>query len=229
MQKNTADVLRLIGASEGGYVNHPKDPGGPTNLGVTQRTYDAWLRSRGRHSRDVRDITRSEADQIFTEQYLAPVRFDDLPDGLDYAMADFSVNSGPSRAVRTLQAVLNAMGAKLAVDGHLGVLTLAEIRARRRHVSAIIGALCDARLAFLRSLGTWGTFGAGWTKRVEFVRAQAIVAAGGAGTFVELPKPAPGRGSGEPMNFLEAIFAAIVAVLNSIVAALAGANARKGH
>ena len=117
MKQNQAVVLDWIGLSEGGYVNHPKDPGGATDRGITQRTYDAWNRLHGRPLRPVRGISKDEANAILVSQYFAPVKFDQLPSGLDYAVVDFAVNSGTSRAAKELQKLLG-----VAADGIIGNL-----------------------------------------------------------------------------------------------------------
>lgn len=161
------EVLR----HEGGYVNHPKDPGGATNKGVTQNTYNSWRRSRGLSARSVRLITDGEVASIYRQNYWNVVRGDELPFGLDFAVFDFGVNSGPSRAVRYLQALVGA-----AQDGRMGPLTLAAV-ARYPDTEQLINRYMDRRLAFLRSLGTWPTFGKGWTRRVSEVRAEAIALA----------------------------------------------------
>lgn len=162
MRQNRAQVIAWIGMSEGGFTDHPRDPGGRTNRGITQRTYNAWLRTKGRAARDVLHITKSEADTIVSEQYMDPVRFDQLPAGLDYAVADFSVNSGPARAAKELQRLLGMSGPQ--VDGIIGDQTLAAI-ARADLESLIIG-YNKARMRFLRGLKTWDTFEVGWTARV---------------------------------------------------------------
>lgn len=162
MKGNTELVLSWLNLSEGGYVNHPDDPGGATNLGVTQRVYSAWLKSRGQPDRDVRHISQAEADRIFKDQYLAPVRFDDLPDGLDYAMADYSVNSGPVTAAKALQRILG-----VKADGHIGAVTMAALPTAHLELAHLIEKLCNQRMAFLRGLRHWKTFGKGWTKRIE--------------------------------------------------------------
>lgn len=159
MKANTDQVLAWIGLSEGGYVNHPKDPGGATDRGITQRTYDAWNNARGRPKLPVRGIGRAEAEQIIFEQYMKPVSFDALPSGLDYAVADFSVNSGPSRAVKVLQRLIGA-----SQDGIVGQQTLAAVRSR--DPAELIVAYCQARMTFLEGLETWNTFGKGWQARV---------------------------------------------------------------
>lgn len=189
MKHNTEQVLRWIGLSEGGYVNNPADPGGPTDRGITQKTYDAWNRQHNRPAKPVRGISKAEADRIICAQYLTPVKFDDLPSGLDYAVADWSVNSGPGRAVKELQKLV-----KVTPDGVMGAKTLAAVDAS--NTASLINAYCDRRMAFLRSLKTFGTFGNGWTTRVRQVRARALDMAGGGATVVaETAVPAPARAS----------------------------------
>lgn len=160
MRQNRETVLKWIGMSEGGLVNHPKDPGGLTNKGITQRTYSAWLKSKGRPGQSVKNITKAEADTIVSEQYLDPVKFDQLPAGLDYSVGDFSVNSGPSRAAKELQRALGLSG----VDGIIGAQTLAAVE--KADLEALIVAYNNRRMSFLRGLKTFGTFGKGWTARV---------------------------------------------------------------
>lgn len=165
MRSDRETALRYILAHEGGKVDHPKDPGGRTNMGVTQRVYDSWRRSRGLAPRDVWTIELSEALAIYNAQYLDPIRYDDLPAGLGYAVADYAVNSGVSRAARDLQ---REIGVK--ADGIIGQITLArldEIAERGpADVADLIIRYCERRMAFLRRLKTWGTFGRGWTRRV---------------------------------------------------------------
>lgn len=161
MRLNRDQVLDFISLSEGGYVNHPRDPGGATDRGITQRTFDAWNAMKGLPARPVRGISEQEARDILAAQYLDPVRFDDLPSGLDYAMADYSVNSGPGRAARELQRILG-----IGADGVVGAQTLSAVAAYPGGVEALIVALCQARMRFLRGLPTFDAFGRGWTTRV---------------------------------------------------------------
>ena len=159
MRKSYDTALQAVLEHEGGYVNHPEDPGGATNRGVTQRVYDAWRKRQGLRSRAVKAIAADEVAAIYRAQYWDAVRGDDLPAGLDYAVFDFAVNSGPARAIHYLQANLG-----VTADGHIGLVTLgAAARAKPRQV---IDDLCDSRLAFLKKLKTFPTFGKGWTRRV---------------------------------------------------------------
>lgn len=155
---------------EGGYVNHPKDPGGATNKGVTQKTYDSWRDRRGEARQSVRSISEAEVSAIYRRDYWDAIKGDDLPAGVDYAVFDFAVNSGINRASRYLQEV-----ARVPADGKIGPATLAAVGALSP--THVINSLCDARMAFLRGLSTFPTFGKGWTRRVEEVRALALGAA----------------------------------------------------
>lgn len=160
MRSDSDAALDLILAHEGGKVQHPKDPGGRTNMGITQRVYDGWRVSRGLPKRDVWIMPRPEAIQIYEAQYLKPIRYADLPPGLNYAVADFAVNSGVSRAVKYLQACLG-----VKQDGVIGEITLSRLRGVN-DLTGLIDRYCIARMNFLRGLKTFSTFGKGWTRRV---------------------------------------------------------------
>lgn len=161
--------LPVILKHEGGYVNHPADPGGATNRGITIGTLSNWL-GRPATKQEVRDLTAETAAAIYHARYWLPVRGDALGPGLDLAVFDYAVNSGPQRAVRDLQAVLG-----VAQDGVIGPVTLAAVSARRRQ--DIVVELCARRLAFLQSLKmSWPVFGKGWQRRVAAVQAEALKA-----------------------------------------------------
>lgn len=172
MKANLEQSLRYVLASEGGYVNNPRDSGGATNAGITQRVYDAYRQRKGVKSQSVRAITPDEVAKIYKRQYWDAVKADDLPSGLDYAVFDFAVNSGPKRAAIELQ---RALGVK--ADGVIGNVTLAAIDAG--DVFAVIDDLCNRRMAFLQSLKAWMTFGRGWGRRVVEVNAAAVAMATG--------------------------------------------------
>lgn len=177
-------ALKRVLVHEGGYADHPADPGGATMQGITQRVYDGWRRRHGQPVRPVRRIAPDEVAAIYRRQYWDALRADDLPAGLDYALFDAAVNSGPAQAAKWLQRTLG-----VAADGQVGEATLAALD--RRAAVALIDALCDRRLAMLRSLRTFPTFGAGWTRRVAEVRAAAKALAGAA-----TPEPARETGGG---------------------------------
>lgn len=159
MKRNLDKVQGWIGLSEGGLVDHPRDPGGLTDRGITQRTFNGWLRSQGKPIRSVRGISKADAETIIHTQYMAPVWFDKLPSGLDYAMADYAVNSGPSRAVKEIQRIVGTKA-----DGVMGNQTFGEII--KADTEGLIKQLCQKRMSFLRRLKTFDAFGRGWTTRV---------------------------------------------------------------
>jgi lysozyme family protein len=159
---NYRPSLSLVLQHEGGYVNHPKDPGGATNFGVTQKVYDAYRHKMALAPRSVKLIDAVEVQAIYEKNYWRLVRGDSLPCGLDYAVFDFAVNSGVSRAVRYLQRLVGVDD-----DGALGDVTLnAVYDYAKRDEEGMIVTYCANRMAFLRSLGTFATFGRGWTRRV---------------------------------------------------------------
>ncbi|GGF53266.1 hypothetical protein GCM10007301_10920 [Azorhizobium oxalatiphilum] len=167
-------ALSRVLVHEGGYSNHPADPGGPTMRGVIQRVYDAYRTGKGLNRRPVRQIEAAEIREIYRTQYWDAVRADDLPAGLDYVVFDGAVNSGPGQSAKWLQ-----RGLGLGADGQVGAVTLAAARAST-DLPGLVEAICDRRLAMLKSLSTWPVFGAGWGRRVAEVRRDGLawVAAG---------------------------------------------------
>lgn len=164
MKKNQKAALDKVLVHEGGYSNHPRDPGGATMKGVTQRVYDDYRRSENLATRSVQKITPDELLAIYDRRYWDLIKGDDLPSGVDYVVFDGAVNSGPGQSVKWLQ---RALGVK--VDGLVGPATLAAIEAHPDH-DALIDAICNRRMAFLKALKTWPTFGKGWSRRVADVR-----------------------------------------------------------
>lgn len=178
---NFPQALRLVLADEGGVSNHPADRGGLTNKGITQATYDAWRELHGRPTRSVRAIEHAEVDAIYREQFANKILFDKLPLGLDYALFDFAVNSGASRAVRFLQRIL-----KVRADGSLAARTLVTLT--EADIEQVIKDLCKDRLRFLKRLKAWKSFGKGWKKRVDRVEKNALAMIAG-GQVVAATEP----------------------------------------
>lgn len=178
-----AAALKAVLGFEGGYVNNRHDPGGATNHGITQRVYDGWRRLKGLTPRPVREIDGSEVAALYREQYAAPIQFDALPAGVDIITFDGAVNSGVSRGAKWLQAAAGA-----AADGHIGPATLGRVA--RADPQALIRAIADRRLKFLRGLKIWRYFGKGWQRRVLQVRAMALMQAHLAVANDNVPVPA---------------------------------------
>lgn len=168
------EALKRLLLHEGGYTNHPSDPGGATNFGITIADYRRYVKP-GATVDDVRAMTLGEAKAIYRARYWNTLRCDELPAGLDYALFDYGVNSGVNRAAKVLQRVLGR-----SVSGFVGD---ADVSATRNHfTSDLINRICDERLAFLKSLKTWPVFGKGWGRRVAEVKAAAL-------TMAKMPSP----------------------------------------
>lgn len=178
MRENFNACLAEVLRHEGGWSDHPKDPGGATMKGITLDTYRRWRP--GATKAQLRAITDAEVAAIYRKDYWDAVNADDLPAGLDLVAFDGAVNSGPSRGAKWLQA---GVGAKQ--DGKVGPATIAAARACDTRTA--VNRACDARLAFLKTLGTWPTFGKGWSRRVASVRSTALAMAAPARPA---PKPA---------------------------------------
>lgn len=163
MKENYAQALKQVLKYEGGYVDHPKDPGGPTNKGVTQAVYDNWRESQNLSIQSVRAIADSEVAAIYKNLYWDRISGDLLPSGVDFAVFDFAVNSGVSRAAKTLQSVVG-----VTQDGVIGPAT---IQAAKTYVAM---SITNRRLAFMQSLSIWSTFGKGWSARIADVKAQIL-------------------------------------------------------
>ena len=165
MDRSFKRALPLVLKHEGGFVNHPKDPGGATNKGVTLATFKAYVKPGGTVE-DLKKITSEQVATVYYRHYWAAVNAPALPAGLDYLVFDFAVNSGPSRAAKVLQKVVGAI-----VDGRIGPATVKAIE--KLPTSVVIERMTDARMKFLKGLKTWPTFGKGWLRRLGEVTAAA--------------------------------------------------------
>lgn len=181
MKDNFLKVMPWVFEEEGGYVDHPKDPGGATNLGITHRTLGAW-RGRPVTKQDVKNLTKQEAQNIYKSEYWNQVSGDRLPSGIDYATLDFGINSGPARAVKELQKIVG-----VNPDGIVGAQTIAAIQ--KFSISKLIDLYCDARIRYLRGLKTFKTFGKGWLARVARVRKRSKSLVGDSTS--DIPKASP--------------------------------------
>lgn len=200
-----ARCLARTVAHEGGRSDHPEDPGGRTNRGVTQRTYDAWRRSQRLKVRDVYRIEEKELQAIYRQQYWNAIQGDRLPAGVSLAVFDGAVNSGPTQAVKWLQ---RALGNRYQgrIDGVMGAQTLSAVGEHPNH-DAIVNGICDRRMAFLQALKGWKTFRRGWTARVADIRSTGLAWASGpeeAGEIVPLVDLEPAYGADEKATIEDA-------------------------
>jgi lysozyme family protein len=165
--------IEIVLKHEGGFVDHPADPGGATNFGISLR----YARTRGSmfdmdgdgdvDKDDILLVTPEKAKVAYKDWFWRDVRGDELPSGVDLAMVDYAVNSGAGRAIRALQKVLG-----LQQDGVLGPQTMAAVKLAEP--SSVVEGLCAERMAFLQGLSTWPTFGRGWSNRVDDIHAKAL-------------------------------------------------------
>lgn len=153
--KRFLEVHELTAEFEGGWSNHPKDPGGKTMYGITERVYHAWLKERGHRLKPVRQITMAEAKEIYYTNYWLRAGCHKLNPGVDRMTYDAAVNSGVRRARQWLKQSIGSDDDRVTV--------------RNMH---------EVRMRFLRGLKTWPTFGLGWTRRVNAMRDAALEEAG---------------------------------------------------
>lgn len=174
MKDNLSKSVALVLKSEGGYTNHPQDPGGATNYGVLQRVYDSWRRSHGQIPRSVKIIEMSEVIAIYKENYWDLIKGDKLPLGIDYCVFDACINSGPHQATLWLQRAINTLhdaNRKLVVDGSLGATTLDY--AQDVDPLKLVDSILSQRLGFMKIIRNknthellWKYFGKGWDARL---------------------------------------------------------------
>jgi lysozyme family protein len=166
-----ARSLKKALVHEGGFSDHPDDPGGATMRGVTQRVFNEWLIARGQKPRHVKTITLDEVAAIYKQRYWDIAKLDKLRPGVSYVVFDGNVNSGVAQSVKWLQRALQAMGLyRGAIDGIIGQGTLLAA-ASVNDDDELIARIIERREAFLRALKTFKTFGKGWLRRIRDVKA----------------------------------------------------------
>lgn len=157
MKENFEQALRYVLHVEGGYVNDPDDPGGETNLGVTQGTLNMARKVISGLPKSVKSLSEEQAKQIYYQLYWKPVGSDDLPSGLDYVMFDIAVHHGVG-------------GAKSIWRNYMGDTKLTQ----NSDIPYIIRKVLEGRLHRLRGLPHAKKYIRGWTNRVNFVRSKAL-------------------------------------------------------
>ena len=167
---NFNECLQIILHHEGGYVNHPQDPGGMTNLGVTKKVYEDWV-GYAVSEHTMQNLTEEDVAPIYKKNYWDRLKGDDLPEGLNLCVFDFGVNAGTGRAAKYLQNIIGTV-----VDGGIGPMTL---KALDEHVSLIglqetIENYQEDRQRYYENLRTFQTFGRGWTRRVNETTQSAL-------------------------------------------------------
>ena len=181
MQANRIPFLdRLISKYEGGYCWDAADPGGPTKYGIT--CYDlaehrgVAMTSMSEWAPLVRGMQMPEAEDIYNKKYLAGIRFDDLPSGIDVVIADYAINSGVGRPILVSCRLLSLPPSSKMTNALVDAL-------KKVNRDWFINAMCDERLQFMKSIrggSSWAKFGHGWAARVSDLRAYGEhLAAGG--------------------------------------------------
>jgi len=168
MNSNFDACLKNLLIHEGGYVNHPSDPGGMTNLGVTARVWEEWV-GHPVDEKQMRSLTPEMVAPLYRKKYWDAGRADELVSGVDYCVFDVAVNSGPGRAIKFLQSCVGA-----TPDGGFGSITLALVKKAEQDPARLIELYCAKRLEFLQSLKTFEVFGKGWSRRVAEVKEEAL-------------------------------------------------------
>lgn len=193
-QGNFPRCCQVILRHEGGYADHPHDPGGATNYGITHKTLADW-RGKDRVTKaEVRALQPTEAQEIYRSRYWNAVAGDDLPAGVDLMTFDFGVNAGNHRSAKMLQGIIGA-----DQDGVIGPATLKRLS--ELDTASVIEAFAAARMKYYRGLRHWQTFGKGWTRRTAETKAEALAMVG---TRPAAPRPTQGS------NPLAALLAAIL-------------------
>ena len=160
------ECLALVLKSEGGYIDDPRDSGGRTNLGITQKALEEWL-GHDVDEKFMRKLTPEMAAPFYEQKYWRPCYGEVLPRGLDFLVFSMGVNAGPGRSVKLFQSSLGCVA-----DGVIGPKTRELISAS--DVSKLIAKFSDARRVYYQALKSFPTFGRGWLARVDHEETTAL-------------------------------------------------------
>ena len=156
MKDNVDVCLKMLLHHEGGFVNHPKDPGGITNFGVTKRVWEEW-KGKKVSEQDMRDLTTEDVAPLYKKRYWDKCKCNDLGSGLDFAVFDWAVNSGTGRSAKAVQKICGA-----AQDGAIGPKTVALVNGP--NTQNMIEEVGKIRPHSYESLSTFDTSGRVWTR-----------------------------------------------------------------
>jgi len=156
-------VVHMVLEHEGGYVNHPSDPGGETKYGISKRAYPDV---------DIAELTKDDAADLYKRDYWDRIKGDDLPVGVACVVMDYAVNSGISRASKALQSVCGIANG----DGVIGPNSLNAVWTTVKNDGelTVVAAVCDQRREFIRGLSIYETFGKGWERRITETYEKAV-------------------------------------------------------
>ena len=180
MKSNTPQVMDWIFLHEGGYAERDSEPGGAVNMGISFTAFKDWWHGTKRAGEpgwaDLRALSREQAESIYHGWFFAPLRFDQLPGGVDYAFIDFAVNSGVGGSIRSTQRQMGfTVSGRMNTNAGDGPFFWAV---RARPDREVIDAICEARLTLMMSSRKWPRFRENWTRRVKQVKQRAYDLAG---------------------------------------------------
>jgi lysozyme family protein len=169
MKENFDASFSRIIKSEGGYVWDKDDRGGETNLGVTIDAWGAYLK-RAIQPGEMKALTQEAVKPFYKQMYWDLVKGDDLPVGVDYAVFDFAVNAGVSRAAKFLQRSVGTVD-----DGVIGGGTLGRVS--KTEPAVLLKNFAEQKQRFYNGLATTNPsqqkFLKGWLSRVDHVQDTA--------------------------------------------------------
>lgn len=174
-------ALQHVLEFEGGWSDHPDDPGGKTYKGITLALLKQW-RNSPVTGEDLKALQPEEVYQIYHQLFWKAVRGDELPPALAVLVFDAAVNSGPKNAVLALQRSVNSWKSapfKLKEDGAIGAKTVGA--AGSLNLRQLIAEYGARRMVFYGVLKTFRMFGFGWARRlmagVQLAQQLAVAAA----------------------------------------------------
>ena len=160
------ECLDLVLKSEGGFCNHPSDPGGMTNLGVTKKVWEEFV-GHPVSEVDMRALTPEKVAPLYEQKYWRTCYCEVLPRGLSFLIFSMGINAGPGRGVKLLQSCLGGVA-----DGVIGPRTMELIKSL--NVTDLIQKYSNARRDYYKSLKTFDVFGKGWLARVDREEKEAL-------------------------------------------------------
>ena len=156
-------IIKMVLEHEGGYVNHPNDPGGETKYGISKRAYPDI---------DIAAITEEDAEEIYYRDYFSRIKGDDLPSSVACVVLDYGVNSGISRASKALQSACGITNGDGIIGPHS--LNAVWVTVEEKGEEYLVNEVTRIRQEFIRGLSIYDTFGRGWERRIDETRAKAL-------------------------------------------------------
>jgi lysozyme family protein len=184
MKSNMDVIMDHVFVSEGGYAERDSEPGGAVNMGISFQAFDDWWENSGKQDallrratwNDLRNLSRDEAEQIYRQYYFDPLRFGQLPSGVDYCFVDFAVNSGVGGAIRAVQRHWGfPVTGKIDTNFQDGAFFWAL---RSRDPKRVIDDICESRLILMMSSRKWPRFSSNWKRRLRLVKQRCYAMAG---------------------------------------------------